>query len=133
MESYRIPPCTPPRPAAVNAQRGRHSKIPVAPITPLPVARFDLSGAPPPAPAGKEKGTASDAYAELEGNDDFVDASGEMFKRRSQSHSEIRMHVQRKLPMLFGCAWHQESDATGTCTLRFDLDDLPCPAFALTL
>jgi cysteine protease ATG4 len=51
---------------------------PVAPITPLPGARFDLSGGPPPAPAGKEKGTVGDAYADLEGDDGFVDASGDM-------------------------------------------------------
>jgi cysteine protease ATG4 len=51
---------------------------PVAPITPLPGAHFDLSGAPPPAPAGKDKGTVGDAYAELEGDDGFVDASGDM-------------------------------------------------------
>ncbi|KAJ6527519.1 peptidase family C54-domain-containing protein [Mycena capillaripes] len=54
---------------------------PVAPITPLPGSRFDLSGAPPPVPAGKGKGTVGDAYAELEGEgdvDDFVDAAGDM-------------------------------------------------------
>ncbi|KAJ7028849.1 hypothetical protein C8F04DRAFT_1398718 [Mycena alexandri] len=44
---------------------------PVAPITPLPSSRFDLSGGPAPAAnAAKGKGkTAGDAYAELEGDD----------------------------------------------------------------
>jgi hypothetical protein len=45
---------------------------PVVPITPLPGARFELRGAPPPAPASKEK--VGDAYAD----DGFVDARGEM-------------------------------------------------------
>ncbi|KAJ7027134.1 hypothetical protein C8F04DRAFT_1238275 [Mycena alexandri] len=53
---------------------------PVAPITPLPGSRFDLSGGPTPAAAaGKGKGkTAGDVYAELEGDDSFVDAAGEI-------------------------------------------------------
>ncbi|KAJ7711319.1 hypothetical protein B0H16DRAFT_1817074 [Mycena metata] len=55
---------------------------PVAPITPLPGSRFDLSGGPTPAAAAaatKGKGkTAGDAYAELEGDDSFIDAGGEI-------------------------------------------------------
>ncbi|KAJ7891666.1 peptidase family C54-domain-containing protein [Mycena olivaceomarginata] len=50
---------------------------PVAPITPLPNARFDLSGAPPQPPA-KDKRTVGDAYAELEEEDSFVDAAEEV-------------------------------------------------------
>ncbi|KAJ7109010.1 hypothetical protein C8R43DRAFT_183653 [Mycena crocata] len=41
---------------------------PVAPITPLPNSRFDLSGEPTPA----------GAYADLEGDDGFVDAGGDI-------------------------------------------------------
>ncbi|KAF7368158.1 hypothetical protein MVEN_00134800 [Mycena venus] len=48
----------------------------VAPITPLPGSRFDLSGAPPPPSKDNGKGTVGDAYAELEGDDGFVDAGG---------------------------------------------------------
>ncbi|KAJ6473340.1 hypothetical protein C8R47DRAFT_1324442 [Mycena vitilis] len=47
----------------------------VAPITPLPGSRFDLSSAPPL--PGKE-GTVGDAYTDLEGEDSFVDAGGEV-------------------------------------------------------
>jgi hypothetical protein len=55
---------------------------PVTPITPLHCARFDLSGGPPQQQPGKdksrEKGTVGDAYAELEGDNGFVDAGGEV-------------------------------------------------------
>ncbi|KAJ7608088.1 hypothetical protein DFH06DRAFT_210093 [Mycena polygramma] len=47
----------------------------VAPITPLSGSRFDLSSAPPL--PGKE-GAVGDAYTDLEGEDSFVDAGGEV-------------------------------------------------------
>ncbi|KAG5638669.1 hypothetical protein DXG03_004010 [Asterophora parasitica] len=65
-----IPPPTPLR-RAVAARAARKSTPRRAPITPLPGARFDLSGAPPPPSKGKGKGTVGDAYAELEGDDGF--------------------------------------------------------------
>jgi hypothetical protein len=52
---------------------GRYRGGPVAPITPLPGARFDLSGgSPPAAPAGKD----ASAPAVSPEEDDFVDARG---------------------------------------------------------
>ncbi|KAJ7023796.1 hypothetical protein C8F04DRAFT_1271039 [Mycena alexandri] len=70
-----------PAPAAARlARRWTRMRTPVAPITPLPGSRFDLGGGPTPAASaakGKSK-TAGDAYAELEGDDSFVDAGGEI-------------------------------------------------------
>ncbi|KAJ7171540.1 cysteine protease required for autophagy [Mycena filopes] len=72
--------------ASTNSSGARSSEVdteedPVAPITPLPGSRFDLSGGPTPVGAGAGKAavrTAGDAYAELEGDDSFVDAGGEI-------------------------------------------------------
>ncbi|KAJ7768135.1 hypothetical protein DFH07DRAFT_954710 [Mycena maculata] len=61
---------------------GGHGGGPRRPITPLPGARFDLSGGPAPAAANDNgNGTArpGEAYAELEGDDSFIDAGGEIW------------------------------------------------------
>ncbi|KAF8144302.1 hypothetical protein K438DRAFT_2102483 [Mycena galopus ATCC 62051] len=51
---------------------------PVTPITPLPKARFEFSGALLAPSKDRGKGTGRDAYAELEDDDGFVDANGEV-------------------------------------------------------
>jgi hypothetical protein len=55
---------------------------PVVPITPLHCARFDLSRGPLQQQPGKDKSrqkeTVGDAYAELEGDNGFVNAGREV-------------------------------------------------------
>ncbi|KAJ7712211.1 hypothetical protein B0H16DRAFT_1814741 [Mycena metata] len=84
----------------------------VAPITPLPGSRFDLSGGPTrAASAAMSKGkTAGDVYPELEGDNSFVDADGEIEieddwvdplarARRRSSRSRRRLRLRLYLPL----------------------------------
>ncbi|KAJ6611351.1 hypothetical protein B0H10DRAFT_2224123 [Mycena sp. CBHHK59/15] len=69
--SHAVSTPIPPQAVACAARRSTRRRTP-SPITPLPGARFDLSGGPPPA----GKGTSS--YANLEGDDGFVDAGSDL-------------------------------------------------------
>ncbi|KAJ7853021.1 hypothetical protein B0H14DRAFT_3865909 [Mycena olivaceomarginata] len=77
-----------------RAQRGgRHRGGPVAPITPLPGARFDLGGGPPPAvPAGKD----TFAPAVFPDEDDFSSSIG---KTKSKSSTKKLVPVSSGLPL----------------------------------